>query len=175
MKEEWRDIIGYEGYYQVSNLGRVRGIDRIDSSGRLIKGKIKNIRHTHDGYCITSLSKNNIKKNYRVHRLVAQAFIPNPNNLPEVNHKDENKDNNAVDNLEWCDGKYNVNYGTGIERRIKKQGKPVIAINKENGLILTFDNMSEASRILNINRSNLTAVINKNNRTAGGYYWITDK
>ena len=137
--EIWKDIKGYEGLYQVSNLGRVKSLERIiiNSIGKkktvneIILKPIqisKNIT-----YVRVNLCKNGIKKLYSVHRLVAEAFIPNPNNLPEVNHKDENKQSNFVyinengtvdlekSNLEWCTAKYNMNYGTARERMIEKQ------------------------------------------------------
>ena len=104
--EEWKDIIGYEGLYQVSNLGRVR------RSGKILKGGYNN-----KGYHTINLCKKGISKSFFVHRLVAIAFIPNPNNLPIVNHKDENPKNNCIENLEWCTYKYNANYGTARERQ----------------------------------------------------------
>ena len=112
MTEEWRSIEGYEGQYEVSSYGRVRSLDMYVKSCygsyRLRKGKILSPGIRPDGYLVVSLKY----KMFRVHRLVAQAFIPNPDNLPQVNHKDEDKSNNRVDNLEWCDSKYNNNYGT---------------------------------------------------------------
>ena len=111
-EEIWRPIEGYEGLYEVSSYGRVRSLDKYVKSGygsyRLRKGKILSPGIRPDGYLVVSLQY----KMFRVHRLVAQAFILNPDNLPQVNHKDENKANNRVDNLEWCDSKYNNNYGT---------------------------------------------------------------
>lgn len=104
--EEWKDITGYEGLYQVSNLGRVR------RSGKILKGGYNN-----KGYHTINLCKNGISKSFFVHRLVAIAFIPNPNNFPIVNHKDENPKNNCVDNLEWCTKSYNATYGTAKERK----------------------------------------------------------
>ena len=119
MIEEWRPIEGYEGLYEVSNTGQVRSLDRYvknNYSYRLQKGKVLSPEKNKDGYLLVSLCCNG-KQNLRtVHRLVAQAFIPNPNNLPQVNHKDENKSNNRVDNLEWCDQAYNNLYGTRQER-----------------------------------------------------------
>lgn len=106
--EIWKDIKDYEGLYQVSNLGRVRNI-------RHNKNKILKPIY-HKKYYQITLSKNNIRVQYRIHRLVATAFIPNPENLPEVNHKDENKVNNCVSNLEWCDSKYNNNYNNKGKR-----------------------------------------------------------
>ena len=100
--EEWKAVPGYEGLYEVSNKGNVRNVRR-NKLLRLQKNQ---------GYIKVWLYKNGIVTGLRVHRLVAQAFIPNPDNLLEVNHKDEDKTNNSVDNLEWCTRKYNVNYGT---------------------------------------------------------------
>ena len=103
-KRIWKDINGYEGRYQVSNLGEVRSLDyNHTKSIKLLK-----IGVTKYGYCTVAICGKRVK----VHRLVAQAFIPNPCNLPQVNHKNENKTDNRVSNLEWCDAKYNCNYGT---------------------------------------------------------------
>ena len=116
MIEEWRPIVGYEGLYEVSSYGRVRSLDKYvkskSKSYRLHKGKVLISEKNTRGYLSVVLSYNGKHKAITVHRLVAQAFIPNPNNLPEINHKDEDKTNNNVENLEWCDHKYNVNYGT---------------------------------------------------------------
>lgn len=112
MIEEWRAVPGYEGLYEVSDQGRVRSIDRYDSIGRLRKKRYIKLSLNSSGYFLVGLSKRGNVTIYLVHRLVAQTFIPNPLGLPQVNHKDENKLNNIVDNLEWCDRKYNNNYGT---------------------------------------------------------------
>lgn len=107
MKEIWKNIDNYE-YYQVSNLGRIKMLSYITSDGRKLKEKNRKTFINNKGYLIVNIKG----KHFLVHRLVAQAFIPNPNNLPQINHKDENKLNNKVDNLEWCTAKYNSNYGT---------------------------------------------------------------
>ena len=105
-----------------------------------------------DGYYIVSLSKSNIKKQYRIHRLVAQAFLPNPNNYPIINHKDEIKTNNTLENLEWCTVKYNTNYGSGVERmRIKQlnrkdNSKIVGMYSLDNVLLNTFPSTAECDR-----------------------------
>ena len=116
MIEEWRPIEGYEGLYEVSSYGRVRSLDKYVKSGygsyRLRKGKILSPGIRPDGYLFVNLTYNGKHKTITVHRLVAQAFLPNPDNLSEVNHKDEDKSNNRVENLEWCDRKYNLNYGS---------------------------------------------------------------
>ena len=116
MNEEWRPIVGYEGLYEVSNTGQVRSLDMYvkskSKSYRLHKGKVLSPGKDTDGYLKVCLSCNGKNKMFFVHRLAAQAFIPNPDNLPEINHKDENPGNNSVDNLEWCDRSYNNTYGT---------------------------------------------------------------
>ena len=120
MIEEWRPIEGYEGLYEVSNTGRVRSLDRyVKSKGesyRLHKGKMLSPVIKDNGYLQLKLYCNGKLYKKYVHRLVAQAFIPNPDNLPEVNHRDEDKTNNRADNLEFCDHKYNMNFGTRQER-----------------------------------------------------------
>lgn len=115
-EEIWKDILGYEGLYQVSSFGRVRGLDRYDSMNRFWKGRILKSQTGTGGYLFVQLCLNGKVKAYSVHRLVAETFIHNPDNLPQVNHLDEDKTNNRVENLEFCDSKYNVNYGTRIER-----------------------------------------------------------
>ena len=114
--EDWRDIRGYEGLYQVSNLGRVKSLGNNKSK----KEKILKPYLNKDGYSLINLYKKGKIKNFQVHRLVAEAFIPNVNNYLQVNHKDENRTNNKVDNLEWCTHKYNLNYGTRNKRHSEK-------------------------------------------------------
>ena len=106
MKEIWKDVKGYEGKYLISNTGKVKSLTR----NRLLKPVIQK------GYMYIHLCKNSKDKAYLLHRLVAKHFVSNPDNLPEVNHKNEDKVNNDASNLEWCDAKYNSNYGTRGER-----------------------------------------------------------
>lgn len=130
MQEEWRDIViekngityDYTGLYQVSNLGRVKKL----ANSRSCKEKILNLAQNNKGYTKVTLSKNGKQKQYQLHRLVATAFIPNPNNWPVVNHKDENPCNNCSDNLEWCSYQYNTRYSLEkhYEERIEKIRKP---------------------------------------------------
>lgn len=113
--EVWKDIEGFEGLYQVSNLGRVKSLDHEDMRGHHVKGKVLAGR-PNKGYLGVALYRDGNAKGYPVHRLVAKAFLDNPSNLPEVNHKDEDKTNNATSNLEWCTSRHNCNYGTRNER-----------------------------------------------------------
>lgn len=184
--EEWRDIAGYEGQYQVSNLGNVKSLDKyvnhFGGGKRLRKGKILKPNTDNVGYKYIVIYKNKKNKTYKIHRLVAQAFIPNPDNLPQVNHKDENKLNNTVDNLEWCDCKYNVNYGTAIQRRVEKQSKPVLQYTLNGEFVAEYPSIMEASRQTGINQAHISDCCNKKKRKAinglyyirnstGGYFW----
>ena len=132
--EIWRDIKGYEGLYQVSNLGRVKSLERYVKGKdglRLVKEIIMSISVCRtNGYFKVILHKDGKQKRYQVHRLVAEAFIPNPDNLPIVNHKDENKINNCVWNLEWCTYSYNLTYGNRLlkfRNTLLKYKNPLIA------------------------------------------------
>lgn len=120
MTEVWKDIAGFEGKYQVSNFGNVKRIAhrvcRKNNRYLTLKEKIVKQHYDYHGYKKVHLWKDNTDKPFFVHRLVAFAFIDNPNNYPQINHKDENKENNAVSNLEWCTALYNANYGTKKER-----------------------------------------------------------
>ena len=114
----WKDIPNYEGIYQISNYGEVMRLRSFDSRGHLRCSRIKKQSQNNDGYMVIGLHKDGVETKYLVHRLVAQLFIPNPYDYKEVNHKDENKHNNAVSNLEWCTHIYNANYGTAQKRRM---------------------------------------------------------
>lgn len=153
--EVWKDIRNYENLYQTSNLGRARSLDRWvkgpNGSVRLCKGKILKPKTTKDGYLRVGLRKNGKKKMFLVHRLVVEAFLPNPNNLPCVNHKDENKQNNSVNNLEWCSYSYNINFGTRNERMAKKNtngklSKTVLQYDLEGNFIREWQSTKECGR-----------------------------
>ena len=144
--EVWKDIVGYEGFYQVSNKGNIYSVERLNSRGNRCGGRMLKPRCDKSGYLKVVLCKNGIMKSKTIHRLVAEAFIPNPNGLPQVNHIDEVKDNNNVDNLEWCTNKHNANHGTRNERMAQSLSKKVKAVNIETGEVLTFNSGVEAIR-----------------------------
>lgn len=144
--EVWKDILGYDGRYQVSNKGNVRSVGRKDSIGRKCGGRMLKPRYDKDGYLRVTLCKNGKQKTRFIHSLVAGAFVPNPNGLPQVNHRDEVKDNNNVENLEWCTSKYNNSYGTRIERVTKARSKKVKATNIKTNEVITFNSTVEAGR-----------------------------
>lgn len=147
-EEKWKDIQGYEGLYQVSNLGNVRSVDRIVKhypKDYFQKGRVLKSALTKNGYPMVILVNHNDRKTKMIHRLVAETFIPNTNNLPQVNHKDEDKINNKVDNLEWCTHKYNVNYGHRNENMSTKLGKKV-AMLKDGQIVKVFNSQAEAKR-----------------------------
>lgn len=180
-KEVWKDISGYEGYYQVSNLGRIRSLSRIvvhmqgEGNRRGMKRKIPECILAQDinwaGYHRVGLSKHGKKHRVAVHRLVADAFIANPNNLPQINHKDENPHNNHMDNLEWCTNLYNVNYGTRTERASSHLRTPVIQMDKDGRILKRYASQSEASRATGIEQSCIWRVCVGNAKQSGGYRW----
>ena len=126
MTEIWKDIQGYEGFYQISNLGNVKSLERVVDKGNGIlqhrKERIMNKRESVDGYYIAKLNVNKKSKSIAIHILVARHFIDNPNNYPEVNHKDCNRKNNQVDNLEWCTHQQNVEHSKQLGHYKTKSG-----------------------------------------------------
>lgn len=160
MKEIWKDIKEYEGIYQVSNLGKVKRV----KTNRVLKGcKDKG------GYLRVNLSKNSVTSTNTLHRLVAEAFIPNTDNKPEVNHIDEDKTNNRVDNLEWSTRKDNLNYGTRNKRISKTQSVPIIATNIKTGKSTEFYGTNDCARRLGLYSSNITRVLKGVSKQTGGY------
>jgi len=170
MQEMWKNIKDYEGKYEVSNLGRVRSLKNNCGNNRketlILKQCIDN-----RGYLRVNLNNHNKGKSFLVHRLVASAFILNPNNLPQVNHKDENKQNNNMENLEWCNNQYNINYGTRKERISKKRGRKILQFDLNGKFIREWNGTCKASRELNINEGNIWECCNNKRKTAGKYFW----
>lgn len=185
--EIWKPVVGYEGLYEVSDLGRVRSLDR---DIPMVRGKQRYTLHTkgqiivpHErrhGYLAVCLygkeSKNGRFRQISVHRMVAEAFLPNPSGHKEVNHLDENKQNNVLSNLEWCDRKRNTNYGTAIERRAKKlingpKAKAVDQLDLNGNYIRTFPSMAEAKRQMGYEQSAICYAIKGKFSQAYGYKW----
>jgi len=167
MEEIWKDIKGYEGLYQVSNLGNVKSFHK--EKERLLKFGINN-----KGYYVVNLYKENNATTKKVHRLVAETFIANLYNLPIINHKDENKLNNNVINLEWCDNKYNLNYGNTKLNMInasKKRMKAIIQFDINNNEIAKYNSIREASRKTNINRWDISNCAKGKQKSAKGFIW----
>lgn len=155
--EEWRPVPGYEGLYEASNTGKVASLNY---NGTGARHELKPVE-AHHGYQRVRLYKDGKWKSVRVHRVIAETFIPNESNLPEINHIDENPANNAVTNLEWCTHKYNCNHGTRRERHSKqmtnnaKLSKAVIAI-LPDGTTEVYPSQGEAARQLNCSQGRIS-------------------
>lgn len=177
MEELWRPIPNYEGYYEASNLGRIRSVYRYK---RVLKPMISNT-----GYERVDLFKNRHRKQYSVHRLVAITFVDNPDNKPFVNHRDENKINNCADNLEWVTHVENCRYGTAIERRtkhfdyskrkinnagqIEACSKPIAQYTKDGRFVRNWKSASECARKNRWQISNIRRCCKKEYATAYGF------
>lgn len=162
--EKWRPIDGFESLYEISNLGRVKSL----CAGR--HGNLTLIRKTvpdKDGYLTVCLKKD--KKTYckKIHRLVAIAFIENPLNLPQINHMDENRQNNSVENLEWCDCKYNNNYNS----KPAKHFKPICKLAEDGTVLATYESVNAAAKDNNIEPSLISPVLRGRRKHAGGFRW----
>lgn len=163
--ETWKEVVGYEGHYEVSDLGRIRSM-------KYGNEKILKLCKTQKGYLRVCLRKDGHAKTLLVHRLVAEAFIPNKNNLETVNHKDEVKTNNVASNLEWMCIKDNNNYGTRNKRAGEALSKQVQMFDKKTGeLLATFPSTHEAGRVTGIANSNICECCNGKHKSAGGYIW----
>ena len=167
MKEIWKDIPGYETLYQVSNLGNIRSLHNYGGKYNILRQQIKR------GYYQVGLRKNGIRKWHQVHRLVAGAFLCNKDNLPQVNHKNENKLDNRVENLEWCSVSYNNTYGTRIEKVKNKISKPVIQFSLDGKYIKEYPSLCDAARTVNSSAGNIYSCCNKkpNYKQVKGYIW----
>lgn len=176
-EEIWKDIAGYEGLYKVSNLGRVKSLNYRKTGKEQILTPCK----TANEYLRVSLYKNCISKQHLIHRLIAQTFIENPENLPEVNHIDEDKTNNCVSNLEWCDRKYNNNYGTHNEKILKTKklrncetaARIVSQFTLDGKFVNEYPSINAATRCTGINQGRICYCCKniKGYNSAGGYIW----
>lgn len=162
MIEEWRDVVGYEGLYQVSSFGNVKSLFRYK---KILKPVIRN------GYESVGLCKDKKAKYATVHRLVAEAFIPNPKNLPIVNHRDESKLNNYVKNLEWCTNVYNINYGNAQKKKAQKFFRSVKKLSLEGKLLKEYPSIKDAAKETGLPHSSISFCCSGRYQTAGGYKW----
>lgn len=177
--EFWEDILGYEGLYKISNKSRVKSLERFYGENNKIhkKDKIKS-QHISFGYPHVTLSKGGIKKSYFIHRLIAIQFIPNPLNLPEVNHINGIRDDSRVENLEWVTCSENIKHAFRIGNKKIKRGvdsvlsKPILALKIDTQDCVIYASQREASRELNIKQVNIFNVLHGNLKTAKGYYFI---
>ncbi|MCW6148355.1 NUMOD4 motif-containing HNH endonuclease [Lactiplantibacillus plantarum] len=170
--QEHPDISGIE----VSSLGRVRTLDRVISNGNgmySIKGRVLKQRNDKDGYLQVNITVDGKLTMKKAHRLVAQTFIPNPDNLPQVNHKDCRRANNSVENLEWCDNSYNQKYRNknGISQT-EAVGHPLFAINLATFEVSSFHSQHEVSRALGFNQPYVNAAIKGKYKQAYGYWFV---
>lgn len=161
----WKPIAGYEGLYEVSDSGLVRSL----CAGRWKTTMLRKPVPDKDGYLTVILKKDGKCVNHKIHRLVAEAFLPNKNNLPVVNHKDENKQNNTVSNLEWCTHQYNLAYGSHATASCK----PVIAVDG-NGKKMRFASIREAATQTKTNETCISMVLHGRRKSAGGYVWTLE-
>lgn len=174
MQEIWKDIEGYEGLYQVSNTGKVKSLETWDVNKDCYVKREKMLKFDYHrrGYQIVTLTNKKKRKRHQVHRLVAKAFIENPENLPQVNHKDENKQNNHVDNLEWCTNYYNNRYGTRDERVAIKHKKPVVQFDCEMHEVKEYDSIVGAVKQNNYKAAaSISECCRGKRKTAYGYVW----
>ena len=179
MKEIWKPVVGYEGFYEVSNIGKVRSLARIvecnDGRKRKIKDRILKGSSYSGGYSGVTLHKDGCTKSVNIHRIVAEAFVPNPLEKEEVNHKDENPSNNHASNLEWVTHKENINYGTRTERArettTKLQGKAVQQFSKDGKLVAEYESLSAAGNATGTHVPNILKCAKGIYKTAGGYIW----
>lgn len=184
-KEEWKIIENYPDY-QISSFGRVKSLKF--GKERILKQHLGS-----SGYCQVDLCKDGKQKKYQVHRLVVQEFIDNPNNLPCVNHINEDKTDNRVENLEWCTQEYNLNYGLRNEKASraisiamkgkthtqetkdkmsKAHQKPIVQIHKSGLIIGVYDSTLDIERELGINHRSISSCCKGKRKSAGGYKWI---
>lgn len=159
--EIFKDIKGYEGLYQVSNLGNVKALGNGGSNAS--KERILKPAKDKKGYLMVWLCKEGKRKMCKVHRLVGMVFLSNPNNLPEINHRDEDKTNNNVTNIEWCDRGYNVNYGT----RNQKVSKQVLCVETNK----IYPSTMEVQRELGFANQNISKCCNGKCKTYKGFHW----
>lgn len=188
MKEIWKDIQGYEGLYQISSIGRVRSLNRINhfegknqikkyQCGQLLKGKVLKYKYVHGYTNVTLYTEKYKHKQYQVHRLVAQAFIPNPNNYPVINHINSIRDDNRVENLEWCTYSHNNREAFRVGFNYKKMdgnnpcARKITQYDLSGKFVKTWESIATACRSLNIARTSITECLSGKRKTAYKSIW----
>ena len=168
--EEWKPVKDFEGRYEVSNRGRVRSLRYKGNNGKI--GYLTPCDNG-AGYLFVYLCDELLKKHRYayIHRMVAEAFISNPNGFSEINHINECKHDNRVENLEWCNHRYNINYGSRNERVAKKCGKKVAQYDMEMNKIAEFETMREAFKKTGISNQTISLCCSGKIKTSGGYHW----
>ena len=174
-KEIWKKYPEFD-FVEASNLGRVRTVDRVvmrsDGRKQFVKGRILKQHLNHNGYLSVNLTVNNKTVARLSHRVIASCFLDNPNNWPEVNHKNSRRADNAVSNLEWCTHEYNMQYR---EKYGKALGRPLFAVNLKTGEVAQFESRSEAERQLGVTNQNIGRAIKEKHRQCGGYWFTENK
>lgn len=164
MEYEIKDIEGYEGLYQIDNQGNVFSL-------KYGKRRKLSVGVQSQGYLSVMLCKDGKPNRFRIHRLVAQAFLPNPNNLPQVNHKDEDKTNNKANNLEWCTAQYNLDYSDVWRKSAKAKSKHILQYTKDGQFIKEYPSIEEAYRQTGINCGQICWCCKGKYKSAGNYKW----
>ena len=173
-------VVGYEGIYEVSNCGRVYGLKRKNARGQIVNPIVKATKPNNRGYIQIRLSKDGKQKYMLLHRIVAEAFIPNPEGFTQVNHKDENKNNNSADNLEWCTNAYNRHYGNGMRKSIEnhdykqiaeKNKKTVLQLDKNGNVLNSWIGLKAAEEATGVGESNIRRCCYGRGSYAGGFAW----
>lgn len=162
MKETWKDVAGFEGLYRISNYGNLLSLPR-----KKCIGGIKKPWSDKDGYLCAALYKDGKSYTKKIHRLVAEAFIDNPNSWPQVNHKDEVKTNNHADNLEWCTNLYNQYY----KEKWKKTNKAIIQMDANGKEIARYESLRQASEMTGIISTSISQAANGRTYSAGKFKW----
>lgn len=176
MTEIWKDIRGFEGMYQVSNLGNIKSLSRkariSNGKYRTVGGQIITPMMCSGGYLEVNLYSHGKRFVRLLHRVVAEAFIPNPHGYPQINHKDENITNCAADNLEWCTAKYNANYGTRNSRMMEnREFRPVDQYDKYGNFIKHYDKIADAESETGASTTAIIRVCKGKQHTSLGYVW----
>ena len=175
--EIWKPIKGYDGLFDVSNLGRVKSLSKLTYCGHnhLTKqnkeDSIRKLQISVNGYITVILFKNGVGKQHQVHRLVGEAFLDNPNDYPQINHKDENKQNNLPENLEWCTNLYNSQYGTVYHRRKEGLKRPIEQYDLNGEYIKTYSSAVDVGEIYGHGTNGIYRCCNGFQKTGYGYIW----